>query len=146
MHKTRQVLTRPSKASDKSYKLHVNTYIKTITGETNQHPNEKHTAKTYSTNITLVIKPQHTNINTYSLNQLEDGKNIYKPVHNSQKQINTNRLININQTSERLKQTTVKKALHKGKYRLLTTQQQKANAKRTKTNKYTRILRYITNN
>ena len=30
------------------------------------------------------------------------------------KQINTYRLININQTFERLKQTTVKKVLHKG--------------------------------
>ena len=37
-------------------KLHVSKYIKTITGETNQQPNEKHTAKTYSANITLDLK------------------------------------------------------------------------------------------
>ena len=47
-----------------NYKLHVSTYIKTITRGTNQHPNEKHTAKTYRPNITLDVKPQHTDINT----------------------------------------------------------------------------------
>ena len=81
MHKTRQVLTRPNKTSDMNNKLHVSTNIKTITGETNQHPSKKHTAKTYSTNVTLDVKPQHTDINTYSLNQLEDEKHIYKPIH-----------------------------------------------------------------
>ena len=130
MHKTRQVQTRSNKTSDISNKLHVSTYIKTINGETNQHPNEKHTAKTYGTNITLHVKPQYTDINAYSLNQLEDDKFIYKPIHDSQKQTNTNRLININQTSERLKQTTVKKDLHKGKYRLVTMQQQKTNGQK----------------
>ena len=84
-------------------------------------------------------KAQQTDFNIYSLNQLEDGKHIYKPTDDSQKQINTNRLININQTPKRLKQTTVKKDLHKGKYRLVITQQQKS--KRTKTKKYTRRLR-----
>ena len=44
-------------------KLHVSTYIKTITGETNQHPNEKRTTKSYSTNITLDVQLQHTDIN-----------------------------------------------------------------------------------
>ena len=66
----------------------------------------KNTAKTCSakyTNITLSVKPRHTDINTYSLNQLESDKNIYKPIHDSQKQINANRLLNINQTPERLK-------------------------------------------
>ena len=87
MHKTRQVLKRPSKRSDMNNKLHVSTYIKTITGETKQHPNKTHAAKTYSLNITLDVKPQHININTHSLNKLEDGKRIYKPIHDSQKQI-----------------------------------------------------------
>ena len=68
MSKTRSVLTRPNKTSDMSNKLHVSTYIKTITRETNKHPNKKHIAKTYSTNITLDVKNQHTNINIYSLN------------------------------------------------------------------------------
>ena len=77
-------------------KLHASTYIKTITKETPER-------KTYSTNITLDVKPQHIDINTYSLNQLEGDKHIYKPIPDSQKQINTNRLININQTPERLK-------------------------------------------
>ena len=64
---------RPNKTSDMNNKLHVSTFIKTITRETNQHPNEKHTAKKYSTNnITLDVKAQHTDINTYLLNQLED--------------------------------------------------------------------------
>ena len=66
-------------------KVHVSTYIKTITAESNEHPNGKHTAKTYSTYITLDVRPQHTDINTYSLNHLEDDKHIYKPIHNSQK-------------------------------------------------------------
>ena len=44
-------------------KLHVSTYTKTITGETNQHPNKKRTTKTYSTNITLDVQLQHTDIN-----------------------------------------------------------------------------------
>ena len=43
--------------------LFVSTYIKAISGETNQHRNEKHTAKTNSTNLTLDGKPQHTDIN-----------------------------------------------------------------------------------
>ena len=59
MHKTRQVLTKPNKTSDVKNKLHVSTYIKTITGETNQQPSEKHTVKTYCTNMTLDVKPQH---------------------------------------------------------------------------------------
>ena len=51
---------------------------------------------------------------------------------------------------EGLKQATVKKDLRKGKCRLVTKQQQKTNYaatknERTKTNKYTRRLRYITN-
>ena len=50
-------------------KLHVSTWIKTITGDANQHPNEKRRAKTYSTDITLDVKPQHTDINTNTLNQ-----------------------------------------------------------------------------
>ena len=37
--------------------IHVRTYIKTITEETNQHPNEKHAANIYSTNIILGVKP-----------------------------------------------------------------------------------------
>ena len=69
----------------------------------------------------------NTDITTYSLSQLQDGKHIYKPIHNSQKQINTNRLININQITQRLKQRLVKKDLHKGKYRLVPTQQQETN-------------------
>ena len=72
------------------------------------------------------VQPQHTDINTYSLNQLENDKHIYKPIHDSQKQINTNRPININQTPERLKQTIVQKDLHKGKCRLVSTQKQKS--------------------
>ena len=76
------------------------------------------------------VKPQHTDINTYLLNQLENDEQIYRPIHDSQKQINTNRLINSNQAPERLKQTTVKKTLHKGKYRLVTMQQQKTNGKK----------------
>ena len=59
--------------------------------------------KTYSTNIILDVKPRHSDINTYSLYQFEDNKHICKPIHDSQKQINTNRLTDINQTSERLK-------------------------------------------
>ena len=43
-----------------SNELHVCTYIKIITGKTNEHPNKKHTAKTYSTNIKLLVKPQDT--------------------------------------------------------------------------------------
>ena len=43
-----------------SNKLHVDTYIKIITGKNNEHPNEKHGAKTYSINIRLHVKPQHT--------------------------------------------------------------------------------------
>ena len=43
------------KTSDMNNKLHVSTYIKTISEETNQHPNEKHKAKTNSTNITLQV-------------------------------------------------------------------------------------------
>ena len=59
MHKTRQILTRPSKASDMNNKLHVSTYNETITRETNQHPNEKHTAKRYSsTTLILYIFPE----------------------------------------------------------------------------------------
>ena len=54
---------RPIKTSDMNNKLFVSTYIKTISGETNQHRNEKHTAKTNSTNLTLDGKPQHTDIN-----------------------------------------------------------------------------------
>ena len=96
-------------------------YIKTITGETDHHPNRKQIAKIYNTNITLNIKPQRTDINTYSLNQSEDDKHIYKSIHDSQKQKYTNRLIKINQTPKRLKQITVKTDLHKGKYRLVTT-------------------------
>ena len=76
------------------------------------------------------VKPQHIDINTYLLNQLENDKQIYRPIHDSQKKINTNRLINSNQTPERLKQTTVKKTLHKGKYRLVNMQQQKTNGKK----------------
>ena len=76
------------------------------------------------------VKPQHNDIKTYSQNQLFDDKHIYKPIHNSQKQINTNRLININQTHERLKQTTVKKDLQKGKCGVVTTQQQKTNGQK----------------
>ena len=95
MHKTKQSLTRPNKISDMSKKLHVSTYIY-------QHPNQKHTAETYSINITLDVKPQHPDINTYSLNQLEDDKHIYQPTDDSQKKINTSRVININQTPERL--------------------------------------------
>ena len=52
--------------------------------------------------------------------------NIYKPIYDLQKQINTNRLININQTPERLKQTSAKKDVHKGNCRLVTTVQEKA--------------------
>ena len=89
-----------------------------------------HQAKTYSTSITLDVKPQQTDINTFSLSQLEDEKHIYKPIHDSQKQTNTNRLINITQTLERLKQTTLKKDLHKGIRRLVTTQQQKPNGQK----------------
>ena len=89
-------------------KLHVSTYIKTITGETNQHPNKKRTTKTYSTNITLDVQLQHTDINWYSLNQLENDKHIHESIHDSQKQINTNRLININQTW-RIKTSNCKK-------------------------------------
>ena len=59
--------------------------------------------------------------------------NIYKSIHDSQKQINTNRLVNINQTPERLKQTTVKKYLQKGKY----SSNCAAKKKQTKTNKQT---------
>ena len=125
MHKIRQVLRRPNKTSDINNKLHVSTYIKTNTGETNQHLDEKDTGKTYRTNITMYVQPQHTDMNTYSLNRLEDDKHIYKPIHDSQKQINTNRTININQTPERLKQTVVQKDLHKGKCRLVSTQKQK---------------------
>ena len=33
--------------------------------------------------MTLDVKPQNTNINTYSLNQLEGDKHIYKPVQSS---------------------------------------------------------------
>ena len=51
MHKTRQVLRRPNKTIDMNNKLHLSTYIKTTTGKTNQHTNEKHTAKAYNTNI-----------------------------------------------------------------------------------------------
>ena len=135
MHKTRQVWTRPNKTNDMSNKLLVSTYIKTINGETNQHPNEKHTAETYSINIILEVKCKHTDINTYSLNQLEDDKNIYKPIHDSKKQIITNRLTDINQTPEKLKQTTVEKGLHKGKYRLVTTQQQRFKGRKTQDKK-----------
>ena len=85
MHKTRQVLTRPNNTIDLNNELHVSAYIKTITGETKQHLNQKHTSKTYNTNITLDVKSQHTDINTYSLNQLEDNKHIYKPIYDSQK-------------------------------------------------------------
>ena len=53
IHKTRQVVTRLNKTSDMNDKLHLSTYIKTIIGETNQHSNEKHIAKTYSSSITL---------------------------------------------------------------------------------------------
>ena len=87
-------MKRTNKTNDMNNKLLLSVYIKT--------------AKTYSTNITLDVKPD---INTCSLNQLKDDKHIYKPIPDSQEQINTNRLININQTSERLKQTTVKKSL-----------------------------------
>ena len=59
--------------------------------------------KTQSTGTVLDVKPRHSDINTYSLNQFEDDKHICKPIHDSQKQINTSRLIDINQTSERLK-------------------------------------------
>ena len=76
------------------------------------------------------VKPRHNDIKTYSQNQLFDDKHIYKSIHNSQKQINTNRLININQTHERLKQTTVKKDLQKGKCGVVTTQQQKTNGQK----------------
>ena len=120
-------MTRPSETSDMNNKLHVSTWIKTITGDTNQHPNEKHRVKTYSTNITLDIKPQHTDINTFSLNQSEDDKHRYKLIYDSQKQINTNRLININLTLEKLKQATMKKDLNRGQYRLVAAQQQKTN-------------------
>ena len=44
--KTSQILTRPNKTSDMNNELHVSTYIKTITEETNKRPNEKQTAKT----------------------------------------------------------------------------------------------------
>ena len=44
-HKTRQGLTIPNKTSDTNNILHVSTYIKTITGETNQNPNKNRTAK-----------------------------------------------------------------------------------------------------
>ena len=68
------------------------------------------------------------------MNQLKDDNHIYKPIHDSQKQINIKRLININQTPERLKQITVKKDQHNGKYRPVTMQQQKTNGqKQTKT-------------
>ena len=70
----------------------------------------KNTAKTYSTNTTLDVKLQHADISTYLLNQLEDQKHIYVTIHDSQKQINTIRLINISQTPERLKQKNWKKA------------------------------------
>ena len=63
IYKTRHVLKRPNKISDMHNKLHVSTYIKTISGETNQHPNEKRTTKTYRTNITLDVQLQHTDIN-----------------------------------------------------------------------------------
>ena len=62
--------------SDMNNQLHVSTYITTITKETDRHPNEKHTAKTCSTNITLDVKPRHTDINTDSLNQLQGGKHV----------------------------------------------------------------------
>ena len=55
MHKTRQVLTRPNKASDMNNKLYVSTSFETITGETNQDSNKKNAAKTYSTNMTLDV-------------------------------------------------------------------------------------------
>ena len=58
------------------------------------------------------------------MNQLEDNKNIYKQIHDSQKQMGSNSLINVDKAPERLRQSTVKKDLHKGKYRLVTTQQQ----------------------
>ena len=127
MHKTSQVSRRPDETSDMNNELHASTYIKNITGETEQHPNEKHTAKTYSTNITLDVQPQHTDIKIYSLKQLEDDKHIHKPIHDLHKQVNTNRQVNINQTPERLKQTTARKNLHKDKYKLVATQQQKMN-------------------
>ena len=48
-------------------------------------------------------------------------------MHDLQKHLNNSKLININQAPERLDQTTVKKDQRKGKYRLVTTQQQKLN-------------------
>ena len=39
---------RHDKKSDMNNELHVSSYIKTITGETDQHSNKKHAAKTYS--------------------------------------------------------------------------------------------------
>lgn len=76
------------------------------------------------------VKPQHSDIKANLLNHLEDDKHIYKAYHNSQKQINTNRLININQKPERLKQKTVKKYPHKAKY---TSNYTATKIKRTKT-------------
>ena len=90
------------------------------------------------------VKPQHSDIKVNLLNHLEDDKHIYKAYHNSQKQINTNRLININQKPERLKQKTVKKYLHKAKY---TSNEIHSNEKQTdKNKKYNGRLRYKTNN
>ena len=68
--------------------------------------------------------------------------NIYKSIHDSQKQINTNRLVNINQTPERLKQTTVKNTYKKVNI-VVTTQQKKKNKNKNKqakkqTNKQTK--------
>ena len=49
MDKTKQVLTRPNKTSDMNNKLHVSTFIKTISREINRHPNksiqQKHTVQ-----------------------------------------------------------------------------------------------------
>ena len=83
IHKTRQVLTKPNKTSDMNNRLHESTNIKTITGKTNRHLNEKDTAKTNSTNITLDVKPQHNDINAYSLVTTQQQK------ANGQKQTNT---------------------------------------------------------
>ena len=69
------------------------------------------------------------------MNQLEDDKHIYKPIHDSKKQIITNRLIDINHTPEKLKQATVEKDLHKGKYRLVATQQQRFKERKTQDKK-----------
>ena len=49
-----------NKTSGMSNELHVCTDNRIITGKTNEHPNKKHTAKTYSTNIRLLVKPQDT--------------------------------------------------------------------------------------